>query len=291
MDKNVYTYKIYRKLLNYLNYMKKKFVSIVFVVVSMSVSSVFALDATTTVNVVPVLYTTTSVNTNSDITVPVLSMPSSVSSMTERAEVIGAKSLVRIQARGAQLIKERVNSLNQNAEAVAKSKGLSDGQKSAFALFFSGKIAELNTLGINISKGTEASSTKVLVQSIFTDFRVYGVVLPQVRLQKRIYEIQNHIAKLPEIFTKVQTNIDAQKAKGKDVTVWQKNLDDAKILVATDTDKLSALMSQINSLKVADYGTTSKATIKSVNDGIQNIARDINSIGKKVRNPVLKNKR
>lgn len=246
--------------------MKKRFISAIVIGLALSGTSAFA--------------------ESSDVVVPVLSTPSFVGPVTERSEVIGAKSLTRIKARGLQLIKERVNSLKQNATLIAKSKDLTSEQKMAFTAFFNGKIADINNLGTKISQSGEASSTKVLVESIFTDYRIYGVVIPQVRLQKRIYEVQNHIVKLSDTFTKVQLNIDTQKAKGKDVTIWQKSLDDAKTLVATDTVKLSALMTQINDIKPSDYGTTSKATIESVNSGIKNIVKDINSISKKVRKPV-----
>ncbi len=266
--------------------MKKRFISTIAIGIALSGISAFAEEGTAVA--VPTLYVmpvTTSSSDTKDVVVPSIEVPSSVSPVTERAEVIGAKSNTRIQARGAQLIKERVKSLNQNAEAVAKAKGLTADQKTAFSMFFSGKVVELNALGVKIASSTEASSTKALVSSIFTDFRVYAIVLPQVRLQKRIYEVQNHIAKLSETFVKVQTKIDEAKANGKDVTVWQKNLDDAKTLVTTDTTKLTALMTQINALKPSDYGTTSKSTIETVNSGVKSVAKDLNSIGKKVRRP------
>jgi hypothetical protein len=106
-----------------------------------------------------------------------------------------------------------------------------------------------------------------------------------VRLQKRIYEVENHIGKVNESLAKVQANIDIVKAKGKDVTMWQKSLDDAKLLVATDTAKLSALMVKISAMKPSDYPTNSKVLIKEVNNGIQSIAKEINTIVKKVRKP------
>ncbi len=223
-----------------------------------------------------------------DVIVPTIEIPSSITPVTERAESMGVKTLSRIKARGAQLIKERVNSLNQNAVAVANAKGLTADQKTAYAMFFTGKIGELNALGVQIASSTDASSTKALVSSIFTDFRIYAVVLPQVRLQKRIYELQNHTVKLSETFAKIQVKIDEEKAKGKDVSVWQKNLDDAKMIVATDTAKLSSLMTQINALKPSDYPTTSKSVIEATNSGIKSVAKDLNTLGKKVRRPILK---
>lgn len=220
-----------------------------------------------------------------DVVVPSVPEISSVSSVVEKAEVLTTKNLAKLKARGIQLIKERINTLNANAVQIEKSKGLSIEQKATFNTVITTKVSELNTLSAKISASTDASSTKVLVTSIFNDFRIYAIVIPQIRLEKRIYELQNHATKLNETFVKVQTNIDSQKAKGKDVTVWQKGLDDAKTLVASDTQKLPILLTQIQALTPSSYGTTSKTTIESVNKSIKAVALDFQSINKKVKRP------
>ena len=224
---------------------------------------------------------------SSDVTIPVTPEVTSVFPVSEVAPSVKMDSLTKLKARAVLLIKQRVNSLNANAQVIAGSKHLTIEQKAAFAAFFSGKVTELTTLGTTIASGTDASTTKPLVTSIFTNFRIYAIVLPQVRLEKRIYELQNHVTKLTETFVKVQTKIDEQKAKGRDVTVWQKSLDDAKTLVTTDTQKLTTLFTQISALKPSDYGTSSKATIESVNKGVKEVAKDFNSIGRKVRRPEM----
>lgn len=221
-----------------------------------------------------------------DTIVPSVPEVTAVYSVTERAESIITKNLTRIKARGAQLIKERVNSLTSNKNSIENSK-LTVEQKAALSTVITTNINGLTTLGTSIASSTDATSTKVLVNKIFTDFRIYAIVIPQLRLEKRIYDLQNHIPKLNETFTKIQTKIDDQKAKGKDVTVWQKSLDDAKTLVATDTAKLSTLFTQISALKPSDYGTSSKATIESVNAGVKLVAKDFSSIAKVARSPKI----
>lgn len=274
--------------------MKKVIVSTVLLGLTVSVSSVFAEDAVPTLYAVPTVTSASvavtsapspAVTSTSDVTVPITPSITSVSPVIEKSEVIKTTSLARVKVRGDQLIKERVKSLNENAQIIAASKTLSSEQKAVFAAFFSSKVADLNALNTKIQAGTEASSTKVLVSSIFTDFRIYGVLLPQLRIQKRIYDLQNHSAKLSETFAKVQIRIDEFKAKGKDVTVWQKNLDDAKTLVATDTAKLPVLLVKINDVKPSDYGTTSKTVIESVNKDVRSIAKDFQSINGKVKRP------
>ena len=246
--------------------MKKVLVSSVLVGVLVSVGTTFAQTT--------------------EVVVPTTPEVTSVISVSETAAVTTSNNLAWIKARGAFLIRERVNSLNANAQAVAASKNLTANQKTAFAAFFVDEIGKINLRGQAIASSTDATSTKALVTGIFVDFRIYAIVIPQIRLEKRIYELQNHALKLTtDTFVKIQTAIDTQKAAGKDVTVWQKNLDDAKTLVASDTPKLSSLLIQIGSLKPSDYGTTSKTTIESVNIGVRAVARDFQSINWKIKRP------
>jgi heat shock protein HslJ len=126
------------------------------------------------------------------------------------------------------------------------------------------------------------------VNTIYTNFRVYGILIPQIRLEKRVYDLENHGLSLSSsIFPKIQTNIDENKAKGRDVAAWQKNLDDAKVLVAKDMTAITALSSRVAALKPADYGTTTKASMAAINADLKMIAKDFNSIGKLVRKPVI----
>lgn len=271
--------------------MKKVIVSTTLLGLALSATSVFAEAGEIAV---PTLYSvtattavtaSTSAKSSADIIVPATPEVTSVGRIIEKEEIIKTTVLSKMKARGLQLIKERINFLKANSKPIANSNALTADQKTVFATFFSGKITELTTLGSTISSSTDATTTKSLISSIFTDFRIYGVLVPQIRLQKRIYELQNHTTKLTETFTKIQTRIDEFKAKSKDVTVWQKNLDEAKVLVTTDTQKLSALLTQISALKPSDYGTTSKMTIEAVNKGVREVARDFQSINKKVKRP------
>lgn len=282
--------------------MKKIILSSVLLGLVVSANSVFAEEGvmgiqpiSATVSPTPALYVapaavSVQVNASGDVIVPTTPEVTTVSSVVEKDEVIKTTNLERMKARGMQLIKERVNSLNANAQAIANSKALTVEQKNAFASFFSGKVTDLNALSVKIASSTDATSTKALVSSIFTDYRIYGVLIPQLRLEKRLYELQSHSVKLSEVFVKVQSRIDEFKNKGKDVSVWQKNLDDTKAMVTADTAKIQTLLVQINALQPANYGTTSKAVIESVNKDTKAIARDFQLVNRKIMKPYfLKN--
>ena len=199
-----------------------------------------------------------------------------------------SNSLVRLQARGIQLINARISDLQSNEKAITKSQ-LGVDQKAALFSIINTNVLGLTALKTAIGTSTDATSTKALIDSVYTKFRIYGVVIPQIRLEKRIYDLQNHVTKLSDSFIKVQARIDEYKGKGRDVSVWQKNLEEAKLLVATNVGKLAALMVQAQSLKPSDYGTSTKATIEAINVGIKAVAKDFNTIQKTINKPKMSN--
>ena len=205
----------------------------------------------------------------------------------ENTNVSTTTILARIKSNGDRLILERLNSLNANRQAIDANKSLTIDQKAALMTLITNNITGLTALRMSISVGTDITSVKNLVASIYTNFRIYGIVIPQIRLEKRIYDLQNYSIKLSDTFIKVQAKIDEHRGKGKDVTVWQKNLDDSKVLVANDMNTLTNLLTTVVALKPIAYGTTSKATIELVNNTLKSVLKDFNSIKKNLHRPAL----
>lgn len=220
---------------------------------------------------------------DNDVTLPMTPIVSSVMSVQEREDGMFSSRYQKVQLRGDVLIKERINSLNANMKVIASDKSLTVEQKAALTAIATTNITGLTALKASIASSTDATSTKNLVNSIFTNFRIYGIVIPQIRLEKRIYDLQNHAGKLSDTFLKVQTKINDYKGNGKDVTVWQKSLDDAKILVANDMNTLANLFTKVSALKPSDYGTSSKATIEQANISLKSVLKDFNTIKKNLR--------
>ena len=227
----------------------------------------------------------TSVFADNDVMIPSSPTVSTVSVVTENEETTAVTRGQKLQLRANNLIKERINALNANLKVIAADKTLTSDQKAALGTIITTNIVGLNALKASIATSTDATSTKALVSSIFTNFRIYGIVVPQVRLEKRIFDLQNHSAKLSDTFLKVQSKIDEYKAMGKDVTIWQKSLDDAKMLVANDMYTLTNALTKVSALKPSDYGTTSKATIESLNNDLKNVMKDFSSIKKNLHKP------
>lgn len=229
-----------------------------------------------------------SVFAESDDSVHVPSSPylSTVYSVTENKEEIRlTNSLTKGKSRAATLIDERIKSLTSNISAVSENTKLTTEQKTTLTEQLSSNITKLTTLKSSIASSSDATSTKMLVDSIFKDFRVYGIVIPKVRIESRIYQLKNHSETLSQSFVKIQTKIDESKSKGRDVSAWQKGLDDAKVLVAQNMFKLDELLKKTATLTPLSYGTTSKSVIDSVNKDIKLISKDFNTVIGKVRKP------
>lgn len=252
--------------------MKKTIISTLVLGIALSVTSVFAES------------------NNDDVRIPTTPDVTYVNASSERAEEVRTTSLSRMKSRGMQLIDERIKALEGNKFLITTNSKLTTEQKAALSTILTNNVNGLTVLRGTIASSTDATSTKALVRSIYVDFRIYAVILPQVRLEKRIYDLQNHSVKLSDTFIKTQAKIDEQKAKGKDVTEWQKTLDDAKVLVANDMHTLAGLFTTVSALKPSDYGTTSKMVIESTNASLKSVAKDFNSIGKTLHRPVLRNK-
>lgn len=220
-----------------------------------------------------------------DVRIPSVGEMNSMSMTAEESQPVHMSSLSRMKYHAAELIKERINSLNATAKAVTTNKVLTDEQKNTLIAIATKNISALTVLGTTIASSTDATSTKVLVGSIYTSFRIYGIVIPQIRLEKRVYELQNHSVRLSDIFLKVQTKINDYKGKGKDVIVWQKNLDDAKLLVANDMNTLANVAVKVKALTPTDYGTTSKMVFSVAAIDLKNVAKDFNSIAKTLNKP------
>lgn len=228
-----------------------------------------------------------SVFADSDVVIPSAPSLTSVSPVTEKEEKITQNRHGKIQSRGSNLITERINSLNATTKVINADKTLTTEQKAALTAIATTNVTGLTALQASIASSTDATTTKTLINSIFTQFRIYGIVTPQIRLEKRIYDLQNHSQKLSDTFLKVQARIDEAKGKGKDVTVWQKSLDDAKVLVANDMNTLATLLTTVSALKPINYGTSSKAIIEQANTSLKSVLKDFNTIRKNLHRPAM----
>jgi hypothetical protein len=188
------------------------------------------------------------------------------------SSTISETNLSKLIARGVKLIDQRVRDLTKSKTKIAKSK-LTDAQKTTLTTKVDEQIAKLNDLRAKISSGTDLVEVKALVQSIYTDYRIYAVFLPKISLYEAIYGHQNYLTKLNDYLASWQTKIDQLKEKHKkDIDARQADLDKAKAIVPTIQPKLDVLMQKTNELVPSDYPATYKTEIDAIRAGLKEIS-------------------
>ena len=215
-----------------------------------------------------------------DISVPTPPAIETVQSVTEKAPVSFEVRLSKLITAGTKSVNDRLTKLGALKTKIQSGK-LTNTQKQTLISSIDSEVTKLNTVLANIKAATSTDSVKTLNTFVFTDYRVYGVFIPQIKLLSNTYTQENHFAKLNAVFTKAQSRIDAQKSKGADVSPLQANLDSAKIISNSLSSQLSDIEAKTNALKPADYPTVSKAIIKAINESIKSVSasfRKINSL-------------
>ena len=162
---------------------------------------------------------------NADDTIP--TVPTVIVPTQNAPEAIAEKAippaelkLVVIRSKGAAEIAKRQGSLISTQAKLASQKA-DCGFNAARAAEMTTTSAGLTALGSQLAATTDLPTAQTLYRKIFTDFRVYLVVLPKAGKAMRCDNALESIAKFNESALKVQGEIDAAKAKGADTTAAQ----------------------------------------------------------------------
>jgi hypothetical protein len=153
-------------------------------------------------------------------------------------------------------IDRRVVTLNSLASKIAGSKVLASSDASALASEVSATKSGLISLKATIDAETSIPALKVDIRKIATDYRVYLLVAPQVNLVSAADGVKVAQARFADVNTKLTAGIAAAKAKGKDTTAAQ-----------ADLDAMNAAVSQAASLAQPLPATLLALTPAGINNG------------------------
>ncbi len=170
------------------------------------------------------------------VVVPTQNAPEAVA---EKAIPPVELKLVVIRSKGAAEIAKRQGSLTSTQAKLASQKA-DCGFNAARAAEMTTTSAGLTALGNQLAATTDLPTARTLYGKIFTDFRVYLVVLPKAGKAMRCDNALESITKFNESAVKVQTEIDAAKAKGADTTAAQA-LKDAAVASVTALNPAAAI--------------------------------------------------
>jgi len=183
-----------------------------------------------------------------------------------------ANSLQNIIKHSDTLITNRVNTLNKLLSKIQDDKKLSDTEKSSLTSEVQSQISGLNTLKTKIDADTDVTTARADEKQIITNYYVYAVFEPKVRLLVIINNLQTVTTNIQALVPQLQNLINTYKSQGKDVTQLQTLLDDISSQLQTINTTLSKDSSSVQDVSVSSKDTA-KTTFTQVRQDLAQIVR------------------
>lgn len=150
--------------------------------------------------------------------------------------------LAKIKKRADREIDKRVDRLNKLSQRIENDQKLSADEKSNLSADIQSDISGLTTLKAKIDADTDVATARSDAKQIFTNFRVFAIVVPKTRLLITIDNLQAVVTKLVGFTPKIQDLINNLSSEGKDVSKLQTLLNDVN-------NRLTAISNQLTSDK------------------------------------------
>lgn len=168
---------------------------------------------------------------------------------------LNTQHLDNLKTRGAAEIKRRETNLTAALTAIEANTKLASADKVSLSGQVQGEISNLQALATKLAADTTVTTAAADVQSIVTEYRVYVLLLPKVRLVAAADRFAVVEGKLTTLAATLQTKITAEKAAGKNVTTMQTQLTDLTTQTAAATTKSTSVVAPLLALQPADYNT------------------------------------
>ena len=157
-------------------------------------------------------------------------------------------SLSGLKARAAAGVNDRVNALNAAIDRANAAKGLGSGQGTLVA-YLGNDITPLQQLNTKIQGDTTYKQALADFQDIFTNFRVYVLVLPAAAIGADFFRATNTVvSNLTTASTKAQTHVTNDNR-----SVLQPLIDDLNTQIATATAANNGLAATVLSFTPAQW--------------------------------------
>lgn len=217
---------------------------------------------------------------------------------TTAAARIGAME-TKARDRGEMEIDRRVTNLGELSDRVSGMKNLSDSDKASISAAISAQTKGLGDLKAKIAADTDADTLKADVKSITDAYRVYALVIPQVRIIAAADRIVSVTRQMQEFGAKLQARISAAQASGADVSAATTAFTDFNAKIADAQTQAQGAVTAISAL-IPDGGDKTKmaANTKALQDArakvvagqkdLQDARKDVDTILKIVKGKPIK---
>jgi len=173
---------------------------------------------------------------------------------SQNSQVCGALCQ-QIQSAGAQEISMRLTSLNSAATKISQSTHLSASDKSYLSTEVSGEITGLTALQTKLAADTSLNTAISDAKSIFSDYRVYALVLPKVNLVATSDGQQTTESNLTNLATQLQAKITQDSKAGKNVSTLQTDLNNMISSVNTAQGISTSIEQKVLTLQPSDFNS------------------------------------
>ena len=177
------------------------------------------------------------------------------SSAATTAAAAQAQRLTNLQTDGEAQIESRLTNLTKLTTIITSAKHMTVADKTTLTSEVTTELSGLTALQTRLKGETTVTPALADVQSIFTEFRVYALIDPKVRLIKAADDQQTIETTLKGLSTKLQARITKDKNAGKDVASMQTTLDSMKTEITSTQAMSSDVETKVVALQPSDYNT------------------------------------
>lgn len=174
-----------------------------------------------------------------------------------------SQHLTNLQAKGSAEIDRRLSNLAAAQVKLTASTKLAPSDEATLTAQITAETAGLTALKAKLVAETTLAAARADVASIVTDYRVYVLMLPKVRLVSAADRFNVAETQLQDVYIKLKTKVDAAHTAGKDTTAAQSALDDLASKYADAASRTKNLVPALLALQPTDYNANHAALLDS----------------------------
>lgn len=198
-----------------------------------------------------------------------------------------AAKLKLVIAHGDKEISRRLTTLNALATKLNATTKLSAANKTALTSEVNTEVSDLTSLKTKLDSETSFAAAKADAQSVFSDYRVYALLVPKVNLLRTADAQAAAEAKVADVLTRLQNRL-ATKTNVTNLSQAQTALTTASSQLQAATALTSAVETKVAALEPSDYNSdhsvlsgqrdqlkTAQADLKSALQSAKTVVTDL----------------